>query len=143
MKVVKKSALVPYTAQQMYLLVKDLERYPEFLPWCAGARIEEQFSDGVIGSVDISKGSLQRTFTTRNVFTQDKKISLELVEGPFSNLQGAWVFDAIGEHGCRVSLDLEYAFSSTLASMTIGPVFNLIADKLLDSFVGEADRIYG
>jgi len=68
---------------------------------------------------------------------------MDLVDGPFSRLQGAWSFDAIGEHGCRVSLDLEFDFNSTLASMTIGPVFSLITDKLLDAFVEEADRIYG
>ena len=143
MKVVKKNALVPYSAHKMYELIKDVERYPEFLPWCGGARIEEKFSDGVVGSVDINKGNLQKTFTTRNIFTQDKKISMDLVDGPFSQLQGAWSFDAIGDEGFRVSLDLEFDFNSTVASMTIGPVFNMIANKLLDAFVEEADRIYG
>ncbi|MCW8963346.1 MAG: type II toxin-antitoxin system RatA family toxin [Gammaproteobacteria bacterium] len=143
MKVVRKNALVPYRASQMYELVKDVERYPEFLPWCGGARIEEKFDDGVVGSVDINKGKVQKTFTTRNHFIKDSEITLQLVNGPFSQLQGAWSFDPIGEQGCRVSLYLEFDFNSTLASMTIGPVFNLIADKLLDAFVEEADRIYG
>lgn len=143
MKVVKKNALVPYSAHMMYELIKDVERYPEFLPWCGGARIVEKFADGVVGSVDISKGNIQKTFTTRNIFTQDQKISMDLVDGPFSRLHGAWLFDAIGDQGCRVSLDLEFDFNSTLASMTIGPVFSLITDKLLDAFVEEADRMYG
>ena len=143
MKVVKKNALVPYSAHMMYELIKDVERYPEFLPWCGGARIVEKLTDGVVGSVDISKGNLHKTFTTRNIFTQDQKISMDLVDGPFSQLHGAWLFDAIGDQGCRVSLDLEFDFNSTLASMTIGPVFSLITDKLLDAFVEEADRMYG
>jgi len=134
---------VPYSASQMYELVKDVERYPEFLPWCGGARIVERFDDGVVGSVDINKGKVQKTFTTRNHFTQDSEISMQLVDGPFSKLQGAWTFHAIGEQGSRVSLHLEFDFNSTLASMTIGPVFNLIADKLLDAFVEEANRLYG
>ncbi len=143
MKVVSKSALVPYQVSQMYELVKDVERYPEFLPWCGGARIVEAFEDGVIGSVEISKGPVQKTFTTRNHFTRDREITVDLVEGPFSSLSGAWTFEAIGDQGCRVSLDLEFDFSNSLTRMTIGPVFNVISDKLLDSFVQEADRIYG
>jgi ribosome-associated toxin RatA of RatAB toxin-antitoxin module len=143
MKVVKKSALVAYSAHEMYELVKDVERYPEFLPWCGGARIEERFDDGVVGTVDIDKGRLHKSFTTRNHFTQDKEITLQLVDGPFSELKGAWTFDAIGDQGSRVSLYLKFDFSSTLASMTIGPVFNLIADRLLDAFVEEADKLYG
>ena len=142
MKVVKKSALVPYSAHEMYELVKDVERYPEFLPWCGGAQILERFDDGVVGSVTIDKGRLHKSFTTRNYFTPDKEISLQLVDGPFSELKGAWTFEAIGEEGSRVSLYLEFDFSSTLASMTIGPVFNMIADRLLDAFVEEAGRLY-
>ena len=143
MKVVNKSALVPYKASQMYELVKDVERYPEFLPWCGGARIVEAFEDGVVGSVEINKGKVRKAFTTRNHFIQDREISMQLVEGPFSSLQGAWTFEPIGDEGCRVSLNLEFDFNSTLASMTIGPVFSLISDKLLDAFVEEADRQYG
>ena len=127
----------------MYELVKDVERYPDFLPWCDGARIIEKFEDGVIGSVSINKGPVQKAFTTRNYFIKDREISMELVEGPFSTLSGAWKFEAIGDEGCRVSLDLEFDFNSTLTSMTLGPVFNIISDKLLDAFVKEADRIYG
>jgi ribosome-associated toxin RatA of RatAB toxin-antitoxin module len=127
----------------MYELVKDVERYPQFLPWCGGAKIIESFSDGVVGTVEINKGKVQKSFTTRNQFIKDREISMELLEGPFSSLQGAWTFEPIGEQGCRVSLNLEFDFSSTIASMTIGPVFNLIADKLLDAFVEEADRLYG
>jgi len=143
MKVVRKSALVAHHVSKMYELVKDVERYPEFLPWCGGARIVEKFDDGVVGSVDISKGKVHKTFTTRNHFTQNSEISMQLVDGPFSQLQGAWSFHPIGEQGCRVSLYLEFDFNSTLASVTIGPVFSLIADKLLDAFVEEADRLYG
>ena len=143
MKVVRKSALVPYSPHDMYRLVKDVERYPEFLPWCGGAQIKETFDDGVVASVDINKGSLHKSFTTRNHFTEDREITLQLVDGPFSDLNGAWNFEAIGDMGCRVSLFLEFDFSSTLASVTIGPVFNLIADRLLDAFVEEANRLYG
>ena len=143
MKVVRKSALVPYSPHDMYRLVKDVERYPEFLPWCGGAQVKETFDNGVVASVDINKGSLRKSFTTRNHFTEDREITLQLVDGPFSELNGAWNFEAIGDMGCRVSLFLEFDFSSTLASITIGPVFNLIADHLLDAFVEEANRLYG
>ena len=143
MKVVRKSVLVPYRASQLYQLVKDIERYPEFLPWCSGARVVERFDDGIIGSVDISKGQVRQTFTTHNHFVESREIHIQLVEGLFSQLQGVWLFHPVGDQGSRVSLHLEFAFDGVLASMTIGPVFSRIADKLLDAFIQEADRLYG
>ena len=126
----------------MYDLVREVESYPDFLPWCSGANIIEQFNDGVIASIDISKAQLKKTFTTRNSFVLNKEIKMQLVDGPFSKLQGAWRFEAIGQLGCRVSLYLEFDFSSTLVSLTVGPVFDVIANKLLDAFVAQANIVY-
>ena len=142
MLVVDRSALVPYSADQMYQLVKDVESYPDFLPWCSGAEILEQLDDGVRGRVDISKGKLKQSFSTRNKFIEGRAIDMQLEDGPFSHLQGGWNFEPIGDAGSRVSLHLEFDFSSTLARMTIGPVFNAIADKLVDAFVEQATNVY-
>ncbi len=143
MNTVNRTALVPYSAAQMYKLVKDVESYPDFLPWCSGSKIHEYLDNGVVASVDISKGALKQSFTTRNQFTENQEISMQLENGPFSKLSGAWTFSDIGSDGSRVSLHLQFDFSSTLARVTIGPVFNGIADKLVDSFVERSQIIYG
>ena len=142
MVVVKRSALVPYSAGQMYELVRKVEDYPDFLPWCSGSRLLAEHDDGVSAQVDINKGKLKKSFSTRNTYSKDSEIKMQLIEGPFSHLAGQWLFEGIGEAGSRVSLSLEFDFSSTLARLTIGPVFNAIADKLVDAFVQRAQEIY-
>lgn len=143
MYTVNRTALVPYSAAQMYALVKDIESYAEFLPWCSGSKIHEFLDDGVIASVDISKGAVKQSFMTRNEHIEGREIRMQLEKGPFSQLSGAWVFRNIGTDGSRVSLDLKFDFSSTLARVTIGPIFNNIADKLVDAFVERSLEIYG
>lgn len=143
MKIVNRSALVPYSARQMYELVKDVESYPEYLPWCSGSEILEYLADGVRARVDMSKSGLKQSFSTINKFTQDQEITMQLEEGPFSQLQGAWTFEAIGDEGSRISLYLEFDFSSSIARLTIGPIFNAIADHLVDAFVEKANEKYG
>lgn len=143
MYAVSRSALVPFSASQMYDLVREIEDYPDFLPWCGGSKVLETFPDGISGRVDIRKGRLHKSFSTRNYFRQNAEIRMELLEGPFSQLFGKWLFEPIGDQGSRISLELKFDFSSTLARITIGPVFNSITDQLVDAFVKRAEEIYG
>lgn len=140
MKTINRSALVPYSAAQMYELVKDVESYPDYLPWCSGSEVLEVLTDGVRARIDMSKGRLKQSFSTRNVFLRDQEITMQLEEGPFSQLQGAWKFESIGDAGSRISLYLEFDFSSSIARITIGPIFNSIADRMIDSFVNQANQ---
>ncbi len=143
MAVIEKSALVPYSPAQMYALVDDIEAYPQFLPWCKSSVVVFRNEDEVEASIDLAKGGLQKTFTTRNRLQQNKMIEMRLVEGPFKHLEGFWRFDALGDDACKVRLDLEYEFSGTLLKMTVGPVFNQIANTLVDAFCKRATEIYG
>ena len=142
MPTVERSALVPYTAQQMYQLVNDVASYPEFLPWCSSASVLED-SDAVrVARVDISRGPLKQHFVTRNELTDGEQIRLNLVEGPFSQLQGHWEFTSIGDSGCRVTFSTQFSFKSVIMEKTIGPVFNDICSRLVDSFVARARQVY-
>ena len=142
MPTVERSALVPYTAQQMYQLVNDVTSYPEFLPWCSGAAVLED-NDGVrVARVDISRGPLKQHFVTRNELIEGEEIRLNLVEGPFSQLHGQWQFISIGDSGCRVTFSTQFSFNSVLIEKTLGPVFNDICTKLVDSFVARARQVY-
>ena len=126
----------------MYELVADIEHYPDFLPWCHGAKILHQSKTMVEARLTISKGGLSKSFTTRNTMYPYHTINLHLVEGPFRHFQGSWNFMAEGE-GARVSLHLEFSFDNRLIAMMFGPVFQPVAHSLLEAFVKRAESLYG
>ena len=140
---INKSALVPFSAEQMYQLVDDVPAYQEFLPWCGGSQEESREDGVVVASITIAKGSINKTFTTKNTSSDIQRIHMELVEGPFKELVGYWDFKELKENACRVTLNLDYEFSNRLLSMAIGPIFNQIANTMVDSFVQRAKPVYG
>lgn len=142
---IQKSALVPYSTAQMYALVSDVEAYPQFLPWCTGARILASAEHEVTAQVAISKGAIRQSFTTRNRLHRDERIDMQLVDGPFKRLAGAWRFDPIGtgSDGSMVSLHLDFEFSSRLLAMTFGRAFQTIANSMIDAFCIRAHQLYG
>jgi len=140
---VKRSALVPYTAEEMFTLVSDIESYPRFLPWCRSSRVLSQDNDEVCASIEFSVSGLTRSFTTRNRHQVNKIIEIQLVDGPFSRLDGCWQFDRLGETGSKISLFMKYDFENRVLGMVVGPVFNQIASTLVDSFQKRAVEVYG
>ena len=143
MTAISKSALVPYSAEQIFKLVDDVTAYPEFLPWCGGAKELSRTSDEVQASVLISYSGLNKSFTTRNLLQANKMIEMSLIDGPFRHLHGFWRFESLADDACKVSLDLEYEFSSKLIGLAVGPVFSNIANTLVDSFCQRAEVVYG
>ena len=143
MTTIHKSALVPYTAEQMYALVDDIPAYAEFLPWCDAAREIDRTDTEVEARLDIAHSGIHKSFTTRNRLEKGRQIEMQLVEGPFRYLNGVWKFEPLGEAGSRVSLDLEFEFSNKLLAMTFGPFFNKMAGSLVDSFIQRAQKVYG
>ena len=140
---VNRSALLHYTPEEMFKLVTDIESYPRFLPWCSGAKILSQEDDGATARIDFSVGNVSKSFTTRNVHRLNEEIAMQLVDGPFSELQGYWRFQPLGEYGCKISLSLDYDFSNRVVGMVVGPVFGNIANSLVDSFQKRAVEVYG
>ncbi|AMN46804.1 hypothetical protein ACG33_06765 [Steroidobacter denitrificans] len=143
MREVTKSALVPYTPAQMYALVADIERYPQFVPWLDGARELERTQDFVVGCLEMRRAGLRERFTTRNTLTPPHEISLALVEGPFRTLEGRWRFDAIGDRGTRVSLWIRFEFSNAMLSLLLSRSFEKNCGELVDAFVARARAVYG
>jgi len=140
---IDRSALLPYTPQEMFALVTDIEAYPKFLPWCSGTEILSQDENGMIARIDFSVGNISHSFTTRNMHRGNEEVVIQLVEGPFSELQGFWRFLPLGEEGCKVMLTLDYHFSNKMVGLVVGPVFSQIASTLVDSFHKRAIEIYG
>jgi ribosome-associated toxin RatA of RatAB toxin-antitoxin module len=140
---IHKSALVPYSAEQMYTLVDDIPAYPEFLPWCSSSKEINRIEHEVEASLDIAHSGVHKSFTTRNRLEINKTIEMQLVEGPFKHLHGIWRFEPLGDAGSKVMLDLEFEFSSKLLGMTFGPLFSKIASSLVDAFIQRAQKVYG
>ena len=140
---VERSVLVPHSASQMFDLVADVEKYPEFMPWCGGASVSARDEKGMQASITISLAGIKQTFTTRNTHQYPTCIELELVDGPFSVLKGKWQFLALSEDACKVLFTLNYAFSNHALETLVGPIFNRIATSFIDSFTQRAQVCFG
>jgi ribosome-associated toxin RatA of RatAB toxin-antitoxin module len=148
MKTVHKSVLIWHSAGEMYALVTDVAKYPEFLPWCDRSRVIEERADGMTAEVGLAFKGFHKSFTTRNTHVPDREVRLKLVDGPFSHLDGVWSFTPVGNaeegdaHACRVELKLSYGFSNFALQALVGPVFDKIASSLVDAFVKRAGQVY-
>lgn len=127
----------------MFDLVNDVDRYPEFLPWCRSAAVLSEGDDWRRARIEMAKGPLHRSFTTRNELEPGRRIRIRLEDGPFRKLSGDWHFDPLPGGGCRIGLDLEFEFAGTLLQRAFGPIFNQIASTLVDSFCRRARSLYG
>ena len=143
MTTISKSALVSHSPEEMFKLVDDIEAYAEFLPWCGKAKELSRDEKKVEASILVSHSGLNKEFTTQNKNTAFSKIEMHLVNGPFKNLDGEWLFEPLGETACKVSLNLEFEFSSKIIGITFGPVFSKIANSLVDAFIKRAETVYG
>jgi ribosome-associated toxin RatA of RatAB toxin-antitoxin module len=139
---INRSALMPYSAKQMYDIVNSVDCYQEFLPWCANSQILEQTERSMKASVLMKKGKLNHSFTTQNELVDGQRIRMELVNGPFKVLQGDWIFSDLSEQGSKIELNLEFEFSNRLVGLLIGPVFTQIANTLVDAFCQRAHELY-
>lgn len=143
MREVRRSVLVPYSSEQMYLLVADVERYPEFVPWCVEARVLTREGEVVTASLSLAQGPSRGTFTTRNRLVHGEFLEMQLVDGPFRLLEGRWDFAAIGEAGSRVSLTMRFEARNVLSGLVAGKVLEHNCNRLVDSFVLRARNLYG
>jgi ribosome-associated toxin RatA of RatAB toxin-antitoxin module len=147
MKTVHKSVLIWYSAEEMFNLVTDVAKYPQFLPWCDRAAVSDATERGMKAQVGISFGGIHQTFTTRNEHVPGREVKMHLVDGPFSRLDGHWKFTPLGGAGeqraCKVELQLCYGFDNVALAALVGPVFDKIAGSLVDAFVKRAEAVYG
>ena len=141
---IKRSALVHYSPAEMYQLVNNVADYASFLPWCRSSVVKSESDTEMLASVEIAKGVLNKTFTTKNQLDKNHRIKLQLVDGPFKCLNGYWQFNALKtDNACKVNLELEFEFDSGLMSLAAKPIFTQIANSLVDSFCKRAVEVYG
>jgi len=153
MKREHKSILLWYSPREMYDLVVAVDHYPQFLPWCERAEVLGETGDTMTARLHLAYAGVRQAFTTRNTHVPARSVLVQLVDGPFSMLDGMWQFLPIGraagavtegeERACRIEFELDYAFASKPLEAVLSPVFDKVADTLVDRFVQRAEQVYG
>lgn len=139
---IQKTLVVPFSAEQMYQLVNNIESYPEFLPWCRAAEVHSRSMDAIRATIHLSRGPVQYSITTQNNMLLNRSIVMRYVDGPFKECEGTWLFQD-NEGQCKIDFNMHYEFASRLKALLIEPVFHPIADTLVDSFHRRAQDVYG
>ena len=148
MKHVRRSVLLWYSPREMFSLVTGVPAYPQFLPWCESAEVLHSDADSVTARLGMAYMGVRHAFTTRNQHVADQSVLVSLVDGPFSHLDGSWLFHPLGrpgteEQACKIEFDLRYAFASPALERVVSPVFDRVANSLVDAFVRRAEDVYG
>lgn len=139
---VERSALVNYSASQMFELVNDIEAYPQFMDGCVGAQILARGEDWLEARLDLSKAGVTQSFVTRNQLQPPHSMSMNLVDGPFKYLRGVWRFSALTESACKVTFELEFELQNRLLGMAVGKLFEAVSNKQVDALCARAKRVY-
>ena len=140
---ISRSALVMYSAEQMFDLVNDVRRYPEFLQGCQTVDVLAESENIIEAALTLSKAGLHHSFTTKNSLVRPTKMEMTLVEGPFSKFRGTWHFQPLSPEACKVSLEMEFEMSNFITGAAVGAMFKQVASMMVDSFVNRAKEIYG
>jgi ribosome-associated toxin RatA of RatAB toxin-antitoxin module len=143
MTTINRSALLPYQAGQLFDLVNDIEAYPSYLDGCVGARILHRDEGMLEARLDLAKGGITQSFSTRNRMTAAQQITLELLDGPFEYFQGVWEFHALGDAACKISLNLEFNVNSSVLGAAAARLFDKVTNNLVDAVSRRATQIYG
>ena len=139
---IRRSALVTFSPEQMFDLVIDVERYPQFLPWVTGAELHQRSERDLLASMEMSRSGVRERFTTRNEFDRPAYMTMQLVEGPFRVLQGRWNFTPIGAVGTRIELEMRFEFANPVVAVLFGKSFEQSCGQLIDAFIARARQIH-
>lgn len=140
---VSRSALVDFSAQQMFDLVNDIARYPEYMPGCIAAEVLSSSAECVEARLTLGKSGISQSFVTRNILVAGESMVMELVEGPFKHFKGDWQFTPLAEQACKVSLELSFEFNNPLLAMTMNKKLEEMAGRQVDAISERAKQTYG
>lgn len=143
MTTIKRNALVPYSAEQMYQLVDDIPHYADFLEWCDKSEEESRNEEEVVATLHLSWNGMHKSFSTRNRLHPNKMIHMRLAQGPFKHLEGYWLFEKLDDHACKIAFTLEFEFANPLLGFALSKIFEQIAGGMVDAFMKRADALYG
>jgi ribosome-associated toxin RatA of RatAB toxin-antitoxin module len=140
---INRSALVMYPAAKMYALVNDVAAYPKYMDGCAGAEVLEHSELEMVARLDLKKGGIAHSFTTRNRLDAPHAIVMQLESGPFKRFEGEWAFKPLSEAACKVSLLLEFEGRGLATSIATSGLFSKVANNMVDAICKRAEVVYG
>ncbi len=140
---IERSALVAYSQEQMFELIGDIESYPQFMAGCVASEVLERGEDFVVATLRLSQAGIKQEFTTRNTLIKPSCMTMELVDGPFSEFSGQWRFKALAEFACKVELNLRFAFDNAVLQLAAGKLFEKVANQQVASLCQRAENVYG
>ncbi len=140
---IKQSALVHYSASQMYQLVNDVENYPHFIESCVGSKVFEESEHHMLAELVISHAGLQQSLRTRNTLIAGKSISMHLLNGPFKSFSGQWQFTPLDTQSCKIEFEMSFTVNNPLLGMAFTRGFKKFAETMVQSFTSRAREIYG
>ncbi len=140
---IRKSAILPYSAEQIFALIEDIGSYPKFLPWCGSARILQDRGEEVVAEIAIAHAAFGKSFSTHNRYQRPKLAEVRLVSGPFRFLEGLWQLEPIENGSTRVTLDMRFEFASRLVGALLEPIFKQAAETMVQRFAQRARVVYG
>jgi ribosome-associated toxin RatA of RatAB toxin-antitoxin module len=143
MTLIEKSALLPYSCEQMFALVNDVQSYPEFLDGCKAVNLIEKTDNTITAELVLGKAGLRYAFTTRNTLTPFSQMDMHLVEGPFKSFEACWNFLELKENACKTSLSMRFDFSGGLVDMALRRLFEAVANNLVTAVCKRAEQCYG
>ena len=135
--------LSPYTPEQLFALVLDIEKYPEFLPWCRAARILGREGEALLGELVISFAHFTESYVSRITAQSPQRIDVVMVRGPFEYLTNAWRFTPRPEGGTQIEFSLDFRFRSRMMEKLIGGLFSKATARMVSAFKARADALYG
>jgi ribosome-associated toxin RatA of RatAB toxin-antitoxin module len=138
---VHKTALVDHSVETMFDLIEAAENYPQFLPWCQTATITERTDEIVAARIVVNYHGARFTIVTRNPKRRPEWMAIDMEQGPFRRFTGNWHLTPLGADGCKVEFRLHYDFASPMLARAAGPVFDRIANTLVDAFVARATTL--
>jgi ribosome-associated toxin RatA of RatAB toxin-antitoxin module len=138
MREVKRTALVSQPPAVLFAMINDIDAYPQFLPWCTHARVLERTDTHILATIGVRQGALSGEFTTRNTLEAERTITMHLVKGPFTTLEGRWQLTPLAPNGCRVDFTVKFAFKNRLTALLLEPLFAQTIGSLVDAFVQRA-----
>lgn len=136
------SRVLPYKAEQLFDLVMDIEKYPEFLPWCVGARVNKRSRENLEADVIIGYKVFRERFSSRVHFERAKSIEVEYMQGPMRNLYNRWEFKNVSG-GCRVSFHVDFEMKTRLFETLVDQFFHRVLARMIDAFEARAAELYG
>jgi coenzyme Q-binding protein COQ10 len=140
---------LPYTPQQLYTLVADIDKYPEFLPWCIGARIRERKENVLIADMVIGFKMFREKFTSRVTLTPpgdsgtEGRIEVAYIDGPMRHMQNRWVFIANPDGSTTIDFYVDFEFHSKILQKLIGALFHEAVRRMVAAFDARAQALYG